>query len=242
MLKLSTHRLMHPFYLMMLASLLTLLPLELKASTIKQYDEVVSLGTACQAAWQLEGNGIRRLAYPFDWLVTPFHGLIPFLTHQGAGFLDRDKIEIVKTLPGKATYLHVADLTYDIHFIHDFRGGEGIDNYDKIKDKYDRRIQRFFTLLQSNKKILFFRVQISRDEAIVLDSFIHTHYPKLEYTLVAINDSPDAENDWGLERVRNFYMHQTIDNWEGDGEKWKEIFSHFSIKESKKKRPEGEKW
>lgn len=234
-------RLANQFYLIIIL-VFALFSLEIRASTIKQYDEVISLGTACQAAWQLEGNGMRRLAYPFDWLVTPFHGLIPFIINQGAGFLDKDKIEIVKTLPGKATFLHVADLTYDIHFIHDFHGTEIIDNYDKIKNKYDRRIQRFFTLLQSNKKILFFRVQITRDEAIVLDNLIHTTYPNLEYTLVAINDSPDTENDWGLERVRNFYMRQSIDNWQGDGERWKDILSQFSVKESKKKRPDGEKW
>lgn len=232
---------MHPFYSLVLTWILLIFPLDLKAST-KPYDEVVSLGTACQAAWQLEGSGMRRFAYPFDWLVTPFHGLIPFIANQGAGFLERDKLEIIKTLPGKATFLHVADLTYDIHFIHDFHGTESIDNYDKIKSKYERRIQRFFSLMQSNKKILFFRVQVTRDEVIVLDNLIHTTYPNLDYTLVAINDSSDAEHDWGLERVRNFYMRQSIDNWQGDGERWKEILSQFTVKESKKKRPEGEKW
>jgi hypothetical protein len=220
--------------------LLFFVSFDLKA-TIKKYDETVSLGTACQSAWHLEANEIRKWAYPFDWLITPFESLMIFMESRGAGFLDKDQLTIVETLHGHPSMLHVVNLAYNIHFIHDFLAPD-MFNYDAVKEKYDRRIKRFFDLLESNKKVLFIRVQISRPEAECLDNYLHTHYPNLDYTLVAVSEDSDARSDWGLERVRNFYMQQIPGNWMGNGEKWREILSQFPVREAKKKRPREEKW
>lgn len=206
----------------------------------KPYDETVSLGAACQAAWQLEANGKRNGAYPFDWLVTPFHGLVSFILQRGEGFLEKDKTSVVEVLQGNPSILHVVDLTYDIHSIHDFF--EGMLNYDRVKSKYERRTLKFFKLLASDKKILFIRVQMSRQEAIYLDQLLHSNYPKLDYTLVAISDDPEAQIEWGMERIRNFYMEQLPGNWMGDGDKWREILSQFQVNVSERKNPDRVKW
>lgn len=224
-----------------LALLLLLTQFKLHASS-RKYDETVSLGSACQSAWQLEVNEVRKWAYPFDWLVTSFDGLVAFIMNRGEGFLERDNLEVVEVLKGDSlSFLHVVDRKYDFHSIHDFFFPD-MYNYDKVKDKYERRIQRFFALLESDRKILFVRTQISRNEATYLDSLLHRLYPHLEYTLVAVSGDPDAQMDWGLERVRNFYMQQTQGDWQGDYQKWKEILSQFSVKPAKRKRPDGEMW
>lgn len=200
----------------------------LDAST-REYDETVSLGSICQAAWHLKANEIRKGAYPFDSAITPFHGLILFISQHGAGFLEKDHLKVLETLYGDPhSYLHVVDQTYDIHFIHDFRFPD-MYNYDTVIAKYQRRTQRFFHLLETDKKILFVRVQMNRDEAKALDRLLHTLYPHLDYTLVAVSDDPDAQTDWGLERVRNFYMQQTPGDWKGDSQRWGEILSQFPV-------------
>lgn len=225
----------------LLALLLLFTQSDLNASAEK-YDQTISLGSSCQSAWQLEVNGVRKLAYPFDWLMTPFDGLVSFIINKGEGFLEKDNIEVIEILHGDPlSFLHVADRKYDFHSMHDFFFPD-MYNYGDVKAKYERRIQRFFDLLESNKKILFVRTQISRDEAVRLDDLLHYLYPYLEYTLVAINDDPDAQTDWGLKRVKNFYMQSTPGDWGGDYQKWKEILGQFPIKSAKKKRPDEEKW
>lgn len=204
--------------------------------SIKKYDEAVSLGTGCQAAFQLRINGKRNVAYPFDWVITPFHGLVSFITNEGEDYFHQDHLSVIEILPASEhtpSMLHVVDLRYDIHSIHDFLGPD-MSNYESVKEKYDRRVQRFFKLLKSNKKVLFIRVQLFRDEAEQLDQLLQALYPQLKYTILAVCDDPSAQSDWGLKRVRNFYMQQVPGNWLGDSERWKEILSQFSIKSSKK--------
>jgi hypothetical protein len=223
--------------LVVLALFFLLNHFDLNAS-IRKYDEAVSLGSICQPAWHLKANGVRKGAYPFDRVITPFHALIPFIAQRGAGFLEKDHLKILEVLYGEHTsYEHVVDLAYDIHFIHDFHHPD-MCNYDNVKAKYERRVQRFFELLESDKKILFVRVQMNRHEAQILDDLLHSQYPHLEYTLVAISDDPDALTDWGLERVRNFYMQQIPGDWRGDSQRWTEILSQFSVKSAKKQSQE----
>lgn len=207
--------------------------------SIEPYDDVVSLGSACQPAWYFKGYGMRRSAYPFDWLVTPFEGLISFIINKGDHFLEKENLRTLEVLGGDPPILHVVDVKYDIHIVHDFYFD--MQNYDKIKTNYKRRIERFFKLLESNKRVLFVRVQMNRSEAQVLDALFQRLYPKLDYTIVAVSDEPDAEHDWGFERIKNYYMKQTPGEWMGDGDKWREILYQFTIKEKKKHQSDEEK-
>lgn len=243
----SQHRDFYHFFpirlYVLFACFFLLTGLDLQAYNERKYDEAVSLGTACQGAWHLKDNGMRKWAYPLDWLITPFHGLVAFIQNRGEGFLEQDKLQLLEVLPSAGTspsMLHVVDLTYDFHSIHDFFSD--MSNYDQIKAKYAQRIQRFFELLESDKKVLLVRVQISRDEAIHLDAMLQNLYPHLDYTLLAVSDRPEAQVDWGLERIRNFYMHQEPGDWKGDCERWKDILSLFPVKGTKKKNGDGDTW
>lgn len=205
------------------------------------YDEAVSLGMVCQPAWHLEGHHMRRWAYPLDWMITPFHGLLLFIQNKGAHFLEKEHLKVLEILEGTPSILHVVDEFYDIHSIHDFQA-PSMQNFEKVKAKYERRIQRFFKLLASHKKVLLVRVQISRSEAETLTHLLSKLYPELNYTLVAVSEELSAKESWGLERVSNFYMPQISGHWQGDDEKWQEILCQFPVKESKKPRPPEEKW
>lgn len=193
------------------------------------YDEAVSLGFDCQVAWQLEANNMRKFAYPFDWVHTHFDSLINFIVNKGANFLDADKIAVIGPYPGDPSRLHVIDVVYGIISYHDFRANPPFENYWEVKAKYDRRIKRFFDLLNSNKKVLFVRYGLTRPQVEFLDGLLHFLYPTLSYTILAVNDDPEYLADWGLERVRNFYIQQTLGMWKGDSARWKEILSAFSL-------------
>lgn len=220
---------------------LALLPIYAGADGNK-YDEVVSLGYGCQVAWQLETHGYRKTAYPFDWFHTSFDSLIRFMQNKGDLFFAWDKISVLGPYPGDSTRLHIVDLLYGIHSYHDFIAMPAMGNHLEVKAKYDRRIKRFFELLHSDKKVLFVREGFSRAQVEQLDDFIHTLYPHLFYTILAVSDNEEFHQDWGVKRIRNFYLQQKAWDWKGDFARWKEILSHFHVKQSSKPRPPGEVW
>ncbi|HEV8051726.1 MAG TPA: DUF1796 family putative cysteine peptidase, partial [Parachlamydiaceae bacterium] len=141
------------------------------------YDEVVSLGARCQVAMQMEHHGIRHLAYPFDWIVTSAQGLGSFITNHGSHFLDLDKVIYVEEYAGNPPYYFVKDTHYNFESYHDFLPPHIPGNFEVVKDKFQRRIKRFFALLGSDKKVLFLRTDITRQDAEYLDNIIHTVYP-----------------------------------------------------------------
>lgn len=206
------------------------------------YDEVVSLGERCQGAIQIEHNGLRKLAYPFDWLVSPVESVAAFIINEGTHFLDPDKLLYNGVYPGNPPYYHVIDTHYGFELYHDLKGPEDRANYDAVKAKYDRRIKRFFDLLRSNKRVLFVRTRITRDETVYLDNIIHTLYPQLDYTLLALSNTDDFKTDWGLPRIRNYYLPIIFANWEGDYDRWKEILSNFHVTPPRTQRPSEERW
>lgn len=228
-------KMLFPFFV------LALLPFYGQAD-IQTYDEVVSLGYGCQVAWQLETHGYRKIAYPFDWFHTSFDSLISFICNKGACFLEWDKICVQGAYPGDPIRLHVVDMIYGIHSYHDFTSTPAMGNYLEVKEKYDRRVQRFFELLNSKKKILFVREGFSRNQLEQLDNLLQMLYPHLSYTILGVSDNVEFIQNWKLKRIRNFYLQQNPEDWKGDFSRWKEILSHFCIKHSFNKRPPEEVW
>lgn len=209
---------------------------------LQQYDEVVSLGYSCQVAWQLETNGIRRLAYPFDWFHTSYESLIAFINNKGAHFLDLDKINVGGPYPGDPSRLLVKDLLYGIISYHDFLATPPMSNYADIKYKYDRRTKRFFNLLQSNKRVLFVIQDALKSQVENLDYLFHMLYPKLAYTILAVNSHEEYCSPWGNARIENFYLPQIPGDWMGNFGVWTEILSKFTVIHSSTRRPPGEQW
>lgn len=192
-----------------------------------QYDEAISLGPNCQPAHQLRLNNLRCRAYPFDYNITPFNGLLKFLTWRGVNFLDFDKIVPIDS--GEAVVIQ--DLTYEITAVHDFLSlNQFFTEYEQFKAKYDRRVKRFFEVLDSNKRILFVRKYMIYEEAVLLDHILRVYYPHLSYTILALGHTEEAKNDWQLERVRNFYLRELEPFfWAGDDVAWKEILDQFRV-------------
>jgi Putative papain-like cysteine peptidase (DUF1796) len=199
-----------------------------------QYDEVVGLGYSCQIAYQIGENGYRKYAYPFDWITSNFNGLILFIANRGAGFLEWGNFTTSGLIKGTSTY-STTDNVYGFILIHDFYWPLE-KSYPIIKAKYDRRIQRFFNLLNSDKRVLFIRLDLSRSEAEYLDQLLASQFPNLSYTILVLNNDIRAQRDWGLKNVRNFYLPQN-GTWQGDSRRWKEILSKFLTIHDKSSEP-----
>lgn len=210
-----------------------------KQSKNKPYDAVVSLGNMCQVAHQLDINNKRGPAYPLDWVIVPFPSLCFFIANEGQLFLQPDQLVLCENqVDGQGNgnvQTFIKDLYYQIEFVHDFEyTHDFLKDYATIKEKYDRRVERFFELLNSKKKVLLVRRGINYQQAVLLDELLKQKYPKLNYTILALDNTEEIKQNWGLKRVKNYHLRElTPWNWVGDPWAWQEILSQFPIKKVK---------
>lgn len=52
------------------------------------YKHVISLGYFCSVALELERIGLRNTAYPFDWCISDFSGVIEAIENGFSEWLD----------------------------------------------------------------------------------------------------------------------------------------------------------
>jgi hypothetical protein len=190
------------------------------------YDAIINLGGDCQVEHQLKTNNLREYALPFDYLIAPCISVCRMLTNDFKGFLDKEQLAY-KHDNGK----YILDTAYDTRMIHDFiLTPDFLNDYEQIKEKYMRRIERFRELLATKKKVLFIRKRALKEEAQVLATIIKTLYPHLMYTLAILDGSESAKEAWNIEGVKNFYLSQPVPYvWTGDNEAWKEILRQLHL-------------
>lgn len=104
------------------------------------YKHVISLGYFCSVALELERIGLRNTAYPFDWCISDFSGVIEAIENGFSEWLDS------KWLSQYKTYMHIfRNDKYNIEFYHDFSAYKPLEEQIiSVKEKYNRRIARFY--------------------------------------------------------------------------------------------------
>ncbi|WP_230136765.1 DUF1796 family putative cysteine peptidase, partial [Peribacillus frigoritolerans] len=83
------------------------------------------------------------------------------LQNQFADFLNPQNLKPIKYL--SQLDLYVLDERYNIGFNHDFKTDKNtlthLGGYPEVKEKYDRRIQRFLEKMTISQRILFVRTE-----------------------------------------------------------------------------------
>lgn len=148
----------------------------------------IPLGKDCCFAYQLQKLGLRRHAYPFDWLSISDIGNIDLcILNNFSNFIDEEYL-VSKGFSNNFSHIedkwedNLEDNKYDMNkmrhklykfeFKHDFN-----KNYDllKIKKKYERRIIRFYDIMKSaDKKVL-----------LLMDK--KKHYHKIDHLIETMN-------------------------------------------------------
>lgn len=121
------------------------------------YDRIVNLGYNCYVAEVLKKLKIRDIAYPFDWITTNLSFISECVKNPGTfPFTSPDHIKFVKLGDNHYYYLN-SDKT--VLSLHDFAS---VDKYAPINqetyDKYQRRVNRFKKIFNSQETILFIRL------------------------------------------------------------------------------------
>ncbi len=124
---------------------------------MKKYTNYISLGYFCLVAQDLEKMGLRNQSFPFDWAISYFPNVIDVIDKEFTGFMNYDHLS--QNVSNRA---HYHEDVYHFYSFHYFDKYKSLDSqYESVKNKYDRRIERF---LQSIKQPTLFLRYISSEE------------------------------------------------------------------------------
>jgi len=201
---------------------------------------VISLGSACSVAGAMREYGIRTQAYPFDWIVSPFEGLYQAFDDDFVHLLQEDSL----TIRSYDRY-GIVDY-YGFEYVHDFPtqkpndtlikpieeghiiGGVIDDNWGdflpQIKEKYQRRLERLYTVFNGEEEVYLIRYGIKdKSEMLLLRDLLHKKYPRLNFMLIALGNSPEMSIPWQADNIKNFYINDK------DLQQWKELFIQLKL-------------
>ena len=122
----------------------------------KKYDIIYSLGSNCACALYLNKNNLRATSGPFDWIdgIT-FKDRINFILNDFNDWLNPNNLKKNTPKDDHLKHERYVDSKYNCIFPHDFTLNETLkSSYPKVKEKYLRRINRFYNNLTTKNNIL----------------------------------------------------------------------------------------
>lgn len=121
----------------------------------KRYDIIYSLGKNCACATYLKRNNLRLTSGPFDWVgEASLADRAKIIEQDFNGFINENYLE-KRESPNTEHDLYF-DSRSKVSFVHDFLPGVSVqESLPAIKEKYSRRIARFYENVRSAKRALF---------------------------------------------------------------------------------------
>jgi len=206
------------------------------ALAITKPEIFISLGMNCACAINFERRKLSEAFFPFDWNITQPDSIYRILENDFKDFLKIENLVLQKQEnldlkpahhPWHKAY-HVLDKLYNIRIMHDFtKKGPPLHDYEHVKDKYYRRVARFYHALTLKKLVYFFRTIITKQEALKLNNLIKKKFPKLKYTLVVINNTPEFKEPWKIKNIKNFFLKNAA-NYE-ETKEWDVVFKALKM-------------
>ena len=166
---------------------------------MKTYDFIFSLGASCAVSMALRDAGLQFASFPFDWIGSP--GLLPEVEMVESGFrnwFEREDLKLwdVRHEEGAVQRVY-KNMRTRFGFPHEFTNAFTFEaGYEKTREKYDRRIARFFKTLKSTKNALGIylevatRLRLPDDKLADARRRLAAQFPGLALDLVYIYEDP----------------------------------------------------
>jgi hypothetical protein len=171
----------------------------------------IPLGSDCFVAYQLQKHGLRKAAYPFDWIISDIKGIELCILNDFSNFIDKEYLvckgksnsfphldeDYCELDADNYSTIKMKHTLYNFVFPHDFKDDFSNDDFEHIVNKYNRRIKRFYNIMCSpEKKVLlgignkksFERLEYLK-EIMNIKSFIN-----YEIKFILYNELPKSEN------------------------------------------------
>lgn len=197
------------------------------------YDAIFSLGDLCLTSIQLKKHNLRPYSGVLDWVASKdMNQVIKLLENRFIGFMDYENLRVL----GYAdTFICVSDDGYHIVSNHDFGPDENtleyLGSYQKVMEKYKRRINRFLGEMKKAKRILFVRTEGTFEDVAKLQDVL-SKLVKHDFNVLLINHTNVdgiVEKSWPLEKVCAVEFPNK-DIWEGNHALWDEILNGITLK------------
>jgi hypothetical protein len=204
------------------------------------YDAIFSLGDLCLASLQLRKNNLRPFSGVLDWMASPsLSNVNRLLQNRFVGFMDLPNLKATGYSTGVDSterFICVWDSAYDIVSSHDFKADKNtlahLATYPEVKEKFNRRIQRFLEKTATSQRLLFVRTEGTYEEVQELQSVL-SGMVKNDFQILLINHSNVSgmiKKDWSLEKVCVVELPDQ-DKWSSNDHHWKTMLDgiHISV-------------
>jgi hypothetical protein len=223
-------------------------PIFFTESGLAQAPLVVSLGAQCTPASAIKFHNLSHERFPFDWLVTPFESLCKILEDDFENFFLYENLELwandKRFVLDKGTgclFAHDFPMKFNIPHVFDIEQfhqnspapqEEVVENFlDYYKDIcaiYQRRIKRFKELAYREEPLIFFRRDATAKEATILHELLAKKFPNRQFMLVIIDYRAEAQMQWNLTGIKNYYIHPSL-IWKVDTPEWINILKELAL-------------
>jgi len=206
---------------------------------------IISLGSGCDTGLTSRNCGLRKAAFPFDWLVIGNHKhFISILDNDFECFTDENyfvPVDGVSDHPNSLLntyyeifFYHEGDVLYDWSDLNKYN-----EQLNRLKIKYERRIDRFRQLGHYPGKVFFIRnfttddaSQAARHPELAreLRDTLERYFPSLDFTLVIVTYTDvNAADIKDIDGVIEFKMNRP--RWVHEYEKmYKILLEEYSLK------------
>ncbi len=184
------------------------------------FENFISVGWFCGTASSMGKHGLRSYSYPFDWAFSlDFEEVIRYIETGFSDFLQRENLE-------QTSETAFRDKKHSMIFPHDIETNL-VKDYDKIYEKYHRRIKRFKCNIE--KPTCFIRTVLDDKEA----GYIMNHWEHIN----KIIKKPNPENKIiflllaGSKKIVGLDCCYTVgmDKWESDWNGLRNIFDSAEV-------------
>ncbi len=214
-----------------------------------EYNLFLSLGEDCACTSYLRNCKLQFASFPFDWLThASFEKRIELICNNFDNFLNfKDLYDLKLDKNPNNNFDSYGNKSTDFYHYHDFAPDTPLNiSYPQVKNKYDRRIKRFYNKIKKSKKILF--VWFSRDKilskeqlTLALDKLMNK-FPNKKIDLLILENNFDRFNK-NIEKINisenitkyifdnaTFHSDNPLDECMGNKELTYTILKKYKIK------------
>lgn len=173
----------------------------------KSYSHIYSLGSNCATTLHLKNRGLRAFSGVLDWMSSPkLSDVNRLLTNRFDQFLRFENLSFISYYDDY-TKICIRDDFYNVYSCHDFTTDVNTPSYwpsyTLVKEKYDRRIERFLNEIETSDSLLFVRVGGTYKEAFELENILSRLIKHQFCVLLIVNSESKTliEEDWGLKQT-----------------------------------------
>lgn len=217
----------------------------------KKYDLIFSIGAACSCTRSLRFSHLQNYSYPFDWLFgSSFKGRVEILISDFKRYIEKSDLEDIHiTNNDKSNLCEVYYNKYnDITFNHDFPANLPFEKaYEIVRNKYDRRISRLLSKINTSKSILIVYIETPDctnkldDNNILFEALenLKNKYPDKTINILYFYQNSSMNHKEFIEEIKTNEITKVVGNYKGiwenapsyevDGDFFKNYLKQFRL-------------